>query len=265
MDGIFNILLSDTDKDFLKAISLLFQNRKIRLTECENAFNTLETLKKDRYDLIISETDEPGFLRQVGYLQPHAKKILLTSNEEAAARNGALEAGFELIRQPLTEQDIEKLGKAYFPPSLASQASQRDRIKQKADSVIVSHSLWAAGIGLFPVPLIDLVGLSAIQLHMLKKIAGIYGIPFSKDKGKHLIASLAGAGIPVMSADSVSSFVRLVPLVGQSVGVLSMTFMSGLTTYTVGRLFVRHFESGGTLDIAGNIRRFGKKQNLLTG
>jgi uncharacterized protein (DUF697 family) len=119
--------------------------------------------------------------------------------------------------------------------------------KQKeAEKIIRNHIYGAMGVGLIPVPLVDVVALTGVHLNMLRKLAKLYNIPFSKDTGKNLIASLLGGTIPVSVSGTLASMVKAIPIIGQTTGALTMPATSGAMTYAVGRVFLQHFESGGT-------------------
>ena len=126
------------------------------------------------------------------------------------------------------------------------EGSESDPRIEQAEKVIRNHSWGSSGIGLIPLPLVDLVGITGIQLNMMRKLAKIYGIPFSKDKVTSLVGSLVGSVVPVSIAGSAASFVKAIPLVGQTIGVLTMPALAGATTYAVGKVFLMHFSSGGT-------------------
>lgn len=117
---------------------------------------------------------------------------------------------------------------------------------ENADRIVKNHVLGSMSVGLIPIPLVDLVALSGIQLNMLRKIAKQYGIPFSKDKGKNMIASLLGGGLSVPIAGALTSLVKAFPVVGMASGALVMPATAGAVTYAVGKVFTRHFASGGT-------------------
>jgi uncharacterized protein (DUF697 family) len=105
----------------------------------------------------------------------------------------------------------------------------------------------AVAVGLVPMPLIDLVATSGIQLKMRRGVAGIYGYTFSDNKGKSLIASLLGSVIPLSLRNNLFSLVKGIPVVGQTIGVIAMPVLGGAATYAIGQVFIQHFESGGTL------------------
>lgn len=126
------------------------------------------------------------------------------------------------------------------------ESEKQDATKESTDKVIKNHMYGAIAVGLVPVPAVDLVALTGVQLNMLRKLSRMYGVPFSKDKGKNVIAALAGSGVPVMAVGPLMSFAKTIPVVGQTIGALSMSAVAGATTYAVGKVFVQHFASGGT-------------------
>ncbi len=112
--------------------------------------------------------------------------------------------------------------------------------------IIQKYMYWSMGAGLIPVPAIDIAALLAIQLTMVAKLARAYGQQFSRDRGKAFVGSLVGGVLPTAGAAPVSSLIKMVPLVGQLAGAMAMPVLAGASTYAVGRVFVQHFESGGT-------------------
>ena len=114
----------------------------------------------------------------------------------------------------------------------------------RAHDIIIDHAMLSAGTGLFSVPLLDVAAMLTIELRMLKKLSDLYGIPFSKYRGKSMIASLVGG---IHAGLWTSSCLKLIPLFGLAGVVLPMVAISGGITYAIGKVFVQHFESGGTL------------------
>lgn len=116
-----------------------------------------------------------------------------------------------------------------------------------AENTIKNFLLGSMGIGLIPLPLIDFAALTALQIGMLKKLAAIYEVTFSEDLGKSIIGSLAGSSASLLLLAPAASIIKLIPLVGQAVGVITMPVTAGASTYALGKVFQKHFESGGTL------------------
>ncbi len=126
------------------------------------------------------------------------------------------------------------------------QLSQDDR-RATAIKLVERFSLWSGAAGLFPVPVIDLAAVGAVQIQMLRRISQIYDVPFSKNRGKALIASLAGTMIPASTGLGMASTLKVVPIAGTAIGALTTPALSVGATYVIGMAFVQHFASGGTL------------------
>ncbi len=125
------------------------------------------------------------------------------------------------------------------PASPASRAAE-------AESVIKKNMLYSMGVGLIPIPLVDFAGVTAVQLNMINDLCRIYGSDFSRDRAKSVVGALVGGLVPVGIAGGVASAVKLIPFVGWTLGALSMPLVAGASTYAIGKVFVQHFESGGT-------------------
>ncbi len=118
--------------------------------------------------------------------------------------------------------------------------------QEQALSIVKKYSLSAVAVGLVPVPAVDMVALSALQLVMVRSLAKLYEVPFVPNVVKSLISSLVGFGAAGLAYPTVVSIVKLVPLVGQLAGSASVAACGSVSTFAVGKVFIRHFEAGGT-------------------
>jgi uncharacterized protein (DUF697 family) len=120
-----------------------------------------------------------------------------------------------------------------------------------ASQVVDRFTLWSGAAGLVPIPLVDIAAVGGVQLIMLRRLAEIYSVPFSDNRGKSIVASLAGSVLPAStattSAMTVGSLLKGLPGLGWAVGALSMPVYSACATWVIGRVFIKHFASGGTL------------------
>jgi uncharacterized protein (DUF697 family) len=82
---------------------------------------------------------------------------------------------------------------------------------------------------------------------MLRRLSEIYGVPFSDNLGKSVIASTLGSVVPETTALGVASAVKSVPGVGTVAAALTMPALSAGATYVIGHTFIQHFASGGSL------------------
>jgi uncharacterized protein (DUF697 family) len=114
--------------------------------------------------------------------------------------------------------------------------------KVRADAMIKNHMVWSMSAGFIPVPFADMLAVTAIQLDMVRSLARIYEVEFKESQGKAIITSLAGSGVARLSANAVKFF----PGVGTLLGGLTMAALSGASTYAVGEVFKKHFQTGGT-------------------
>jgi uncharacterized protein (DUF697 family) len=118
---------------------------------------------------------------------------------------------------------------------------------EQANQIVRNYTLGAMGVSLVPVPVLDLAAIAAVQLKMLHSLANLYEIEFRKDLGKSIIASLVGGYIPYATTGTLaSSFMKFVPFIGHGLALVSMPILAGATSYAVGKVFIQHFESGGT-------------------
>jgi uncharacterized protein (DUF697 family) len=138
---------------------------------------------------------------------------------------------------------------------------------QAATQLVDRLSLWSGAAGLIPVPLVDIAAVGGVQFYMLRRLSEIYGIPFSENRGKSILTSLAGAVIPASTGTAAASFVKGFPIIGTAIGALTMPVVSVGATWVIGKVFIQHFASGGTLlDFnPGDYREFIKTQKEKLG
>ena len=116
-----------------------------------------------------------------------------------------------------------------------------DNRKELAQEIVKSHVIYSLGAGLVPVPLLDIAAVSVVQLDMLKQLAKIYGEDFKESAGKGWISAITGSTMARMGA----SLVKTIPGIGSILGGVTMSVLSGASTYAIGQVFIWHFSSGG--------------------
>ncbi len=115
---------------------------------------------------------------------------------------------------------------------------------EQADAVIRDHVAYSAAAAMIPVPLGDVLAITALQLDLVKSLANIYEQDFTASLGKGLVTSLTGTSIARIAA----SAVKAIPGVGTIAGGAAQLALAGGSTYAIGHLFKSHFAAGGTLD-----------------
>jgi uncharacterized protein (DUF697 family) len=130
------------------------------------------------------------------------------------------------------------------PASAETTDAARD---ERASQLVDRLSLWSGAAGFIPVPLVDMAAVGGVQLYMLRRLSEIYEIPFSENRGKSILTSLAGAMAPASVATAAGSFMKGLPGIGTVIGALTMPVASAGATWVIGKVFIQHFASGGTL------------------
>lgn len=125
--------------------------------------------------------------------------------------------------------------------------STPERRDALANKLVDRFAIWSGVAGLIPLPLLDIVAIGGIQLQMLRRLSQVYGVAFSENRGKSLIAALAGSMIPTSSGIGATSVLKAVPIAGPIASGFVMPVLSAGATYAIGKVFIQHFASGGTL------------------
>lgn len=127
-----------------------------------------------------------------------------------------------------------------------AEAEFKERV-QKAEQTIRKRVYAAMGAGLIPLPIVDFIALTGIQMELVNSLCKIYKVPFGKDIGKAVVTALIGGGLPVHTSSALASLVKNIPLIGTTTGAITLSVVGGACTYAVGKVFVQHFEAGGNL------------------
>ncbi|HEY1363645.1 MAG TPA: YcjF family protein [Xanthobacteraceae bacterium] len=145
----------------------------------------------------------------------------------------------------------EPIGSARIDTNEAAAAKEPDTPQADRDEIasqmVDRYALWSGAAGLIPLPLVDVATVGGVQIQMLRKLAELYGVSFSEDLGKAVLASLVGSMIPATSSLGIASVLKVVPLIGTPIAWMTMPALSAGATYAIGKVFIRHFATGGTL------------------
>ncbi|MEP3112088.1 DUF697 domain-containing protein [Nisaea sp.] len=121
-----------------------------------------------------------------------------------------------------------------------TQMRQQERIA--ANQIVSTYSAIGAGVGIIPIPAVDIAGLAGVQLMMLSKLAAVYKVPFSGNLARALISAVLGAIIPTTLKAGTIGLIRSIPLFGQLLGFAAMPAYSWMVTYAIGTVFADMFE-----------------------
>ena len=118
---------------------------------------------------------------------------------------------------------------------------------ETASKLVDRFAIWSGVAGLIPLPVIDILTVGGLQIQMLRRLSQIYSVEFSENRGKALIAALAGTMIPATSGMGAASAMKAIPVVNLLAAGFVMPVLSAGATFAIGKAFIQHFELGGTL------------------
>ena len=202
-------------------------------TEARSALDEAEALEAEPM-LTVAAASRERFGRFVSGVESRIRE----KTETAAAAEGARANG-----NNVESEAVEGESAAGAPVTLDSTAVA------EALKTVERYSKIAAGVGLLPTFVLNFAAVLAVQITMVSKIAKIFHVSNDKERIRRSILTLLGsvltssvghgiglaaASIPAVLAGTVLSFV-LAPALAYSL------------TSALGRVFVMHFQSGGTL------------------
>ncbi len=119
--------------------------------------------------------------------------------------------------------------------------------EEEANKIIKRNMYYAMGAGVVPIPVFDLAAITGIQMKMLYQFSGVYDVPFPKNLVKSTVASLIGGiGALPLAGVVAGSVIKVLPGIGNIASVITLPVTAGAVTYAIGKVFVTHFETGGT-------------------
>jgi uncharacterized protein (DUF697 family) len=142
-----------------------------------------------------------------------------------------------------------------------------DRL-QIARDIVRRHMWWSAGGALVPIPFVDMAAITGAQLKMLAELSKTYDVPFEQVRVKAVIGALLGYVLhPPFSSGLVgSALLKAIPGLGVLFGTPALVLFTAAFTWALGRVFIQHFESGGTfLDFDPETVREGLRAHFAEG
>ena len=131
-----------------------------------------------------------------------------------------------------------------FPQRLSVLNRSSAKRRALARKIVERHKTYAAMGGLFPMPVVNIAGVTAIILRMVKQLSDLYQVPFERDRTRSIIIGVMGGAVPTgLGAATTSTLAFAVPgsaLVGLAVSAISAAAL----TRGIGLVFVESFESG---------------------
>ncbi len=133
-----------------------------------------------------------------------------------------------------------------FSPGVQLVVARSGQCREEAHGIIKTHIISSISVGMLPFPIIDGIVLVNVQLNLISRLADHYGVPFTR-LSRTMVTSLIAGSLPVLATVAGSSLLKLIPGFGYLAGNAALSTLAGGVTYATGKVFVDHFEAGGTL------------------
>ena len=141
------------------------------------------------------------------------------------------------------ESSIQHVEGEILPPLPAAVDPLAIRRRALAKKIVERYKLFGALGGLFPLPVANVAGVTAVIVRMVKALSDLYEVPFERDRTRSLIVGLVGGATPTGLGIATSSTLALTAPGAAFVGLAVSSFTAGAVTRGIGLAFIEHFES----------------------
>lgn len=116
------------------------------------------------------------------------------------------------------------------------------RRRAVARKIVERYRLCAAAGGLFPLPAVNVAGIVAINIRMVKVLSNLYGVPFERDRVRSIILACIGGATPSGLAIATASTLALVTPGSALIGLAVSSFSAAAVTRGIGSIFIERLE-----------------------
>jgi uncharacterized protein (DUF697 family) len=168
----------------------------------------------------------------------------LARDKNPAAEGAALQ---DTMGADLTPKAASPPARGPLVPVPVHRNAQGARRRAVAAKVVDRYKLYAAFGGLSPIPVLNVAGVAAVLVRMVKTLSDLYERPFDHHRTRSVVMGLVGAAAPtglgLATASTLALAVSGAGFIGVGVSALSAAALTG----RIGLLFIDQFESGETL------------------
>ncbi len=153
---------------------------------------------------------------------------------------------------PMIEVEVETkpADKAETKPADKAETRPADPVSRigRAEAIIRRNVIWSLGAGVLPIPIFDVIAVTGVQVKMLAELSSLYDVKFAEHATQKVIGPLLSSlGSVTIGTAIGGSLLKSIPFVGTALGVVSVPLLVGAFTHATGKVFLMHFESGGTV------------------
>ena len=149
-----------------------------------------------------------------------------------------------MMAEAVGKKSTKSNAEAIQPVARLSAEKRRAR-KSRALKSIHKYVVMSTGMGFVPAPLVSQIAISGILVSMVTELCHEFDAKVSNHMIKAALASiLGGAHTGWIAHYSTKRIYRFVPSIGYAANIVARPIAAGAITYAIGRLFLRHLESG---------------------
>ena len=109
----------------------------------------------------------------------------------------------------------------------------------RAGDLIAEHVASSVAAAAIPIPIVDLVAVTAVQLSLLRKLGRLYGTRIGVGAQGAVAVGLLGAALPRAAA----SALKLLPGIGWIGGTVAQAALSGAATWALANALLERLET----------------------
>jgi uncharacterized protein (DUF697 family) len=111
-----------------------------------------------------------------------------------------------------------------------------------ADRIVEQNGTLAALSGLAPLPAVNVAGVAAIIMRMLKQLSGLYQVQFERDRTRSFVISILGGAAPTGLGAATVATIGLVAPAPAFLGLAVSALTAAAVTRAIGEVFIESFE-----------------------
>ena len=202
-----------------------------------------------------TENEHVAGIHKVGVPFPNVLTTIHQTSAGAAAQDvidtqgGMITGSAEALLPP------PKISPPLISDRLLTQSAGGPGLRRALGERTVQRYATIAGFGgIIPVPVVNIAAISVIILRMVRTLARLYGVPYQHHQARSVVISLMAGTMPTgLAVATTSTLIYLVP--GSNLIGLAVSSITAVKcTHFIGRVFINHFENGGTLSEVQEVR-----------
>jgi uncharacterized protein (DUF697 family) len=128
-------------------------------------------------------------------------------------------------------------------PAASIDAGRQAARRRLARKIVERHETYAVVGGLSPLPILNVAGVTAMVMRMVKQLSDLYGVPFERDRTRSLVIGIIGGSVPTGLGTVTASTLAFALSGSGLVGLAVTALTAGALTGGIGLVFIEHFES----------------------